>query len=382
MDIYSRKSRWKFYLLLAGLVILAISMVYTNYIANRLIEGERDKVKLFARALENIIKNPDLNAEMGLEDKIVTEQKDIPIILVDDAGNITDGKNFPEGTNLDQELEKIRESDIPPIEGTGYARYVYYKHTWLLTLLTYFPIIQFLLLGIFVAIGYMLFSSARRSEQNQVWVGMAKETAHQLGTPITAIVGWIEYLRATNSENEGNINVVNELEKDVERLNLIADRFSKIGSAPELTAINIFEELEKARDYMEKRAPRKVVFDFPKIDGNPELPVKVNSHLFQWVIENLLRNALDAMDGTGKISAKVEEEKDFISIDIGDTGKGIPASKLKTVFEPGFTTKKRGWGLGLSLAKRIIQSYHSGRIFVKQSVLNEGTTFTIKLPKA
>ncbi len=380
MDIYSRKSRWKFYLLLAGLVILTISMVYTNYIANRLIEGERNKVELYTKAIENFFKNPDLNAEFGLESEIMTDHK-IPVILVDDAGNINASENFPKDADLEKELEEIRESGTPPIEGSGYARYVYYKHTWLLTLLTYFPIIQVLLLTIFVLIGYMLFSSARRSEQNQVWVGMAKETAHQLGTPITAIVGWIEYLRSTNSENEANMNVVNELEKDVERLNLIADRFSKIGSAPELTPINIFDELEKAHDYMAKRAPRKVVFDFPKAEETYELPVKVNSHLFQWVIENLLRNALDAMDGTGQISAKVVEEKDFVSIDITDTGKGIPPSKLKTVFEPGFTTKKRGWGLGLSLAKRIIKSYHSGRIFVKKSVLNEGTTFTIKLPK-
>ena len=192
-------------------------------------------------------------------------------------------------------------------------------------------------------------------------------------------MAWIEHLKMMADDNEAIKEVVFELGNDVKRLDLVADRFSKIGSAPDLEKVNIYEELEECRVYMEKRAPRKVIFKFPGI-VTPPLYAKINPHLFDWVVENLLRNALDAMEGTGEIKTEIYEEKGFVIIDISDTGKGIPSSKLKTVFQPGYTTKKRGWGLGLSLAKRIIETYHSGRIFVKKSVINEGTTFTIKLP--
>ena len=380
MDIYTQKSRWKLYLALTALAILAISSVYTNYIADRLAEGERDKVELYANAMKSILaEDEDVERDVTFEQQVLSSIKDIPVILVNEAGKIYTSQNFPEGADLEAELAEIKANGLPPLEGSGYGRYIYYKHTRLLTLLTYFPILQVLLLLLFVTIGYILFSSARKSEQNQVWVGMAKETAHQLGTPITAIIGWIEHLRALREDDEEVHEVLHELSNDVSRLDLIADRFSKIGSAPELVKVNVYEELEECKKYMQRRASRKIVFDFPKVEKN--LDVSVNSHLFAWVIENLLRNALDAMEGKGKISAVVYEEKGFVNIDVSDTGKGIPASKFKTVFQPGFTTKKRGWGLGLSLAKRIIESYHSGKIFVKKSGVNEGTTFTIKLPK-
>lgn len=380
MDIYTQKSRWKLYLALTALAILAISSVYTNYIADRLAEGERDKVSLYANAMKSLLaEDEDVERDVTFEQQVLSSIKDIPVILVNERGDIYTSQNFPEGADLEAELEKIKANGLPPLEGSGYARYIYYKHTRLLTLLTYFPILQVLLLLIFVTIGYILFSSARKSEQNQVWVGMAKETAHQLGTPITAIIGWIEHLRALREDDEEVHEVLDELTNDVSRLDLIADRFSKIGSAPELVKVNVYEELEQCRQYMQRRASRKIIFDFPKVEKT--LDVNINTHLFAWVIENLLRNALDAMEGKGKISAKVYEEKGFVNIDVSDTGKGIPTSKFKTVFQPGFTTKKRGWGLGLSLAKRIIESYHSGKIFVKKSGVNEGTTFTIKLPK-
>jgi signal transduction histidine kinase len=209
---------------------------------------------------------------------------------------------------------------------------------------------------------------------------MAKETAHQLGTPTSAIVGWIEHLRLIREEDEEVQEVIGELENDVHRLGLIADRFSKIGSSPELQPIDIYDELEKSRVYMEKRAPRKVSFDFPGIAQAPLL-VYINPPLFDWVVENLLRNALDAMEGKGKLTAEIYHDQDNVYVDISDTGKGIPANKFKTVFQPGYTTKKRGWGLGLSLAKRIIEEYHSGKIFVKRSEEGHGATFTIQLPK-
>ena len=378
MDIYTKKSRWKLYLILVALVILGISSVYTSYIADRLADGERYNVDLYAEAMGTILNSEDLNQDFTFQSQIISNTN-IPIIVVDEAGKISQSNNFSEGADLEAELAKMKKNGFPPLEATGYSRYIYYKHTRLLTLLTYFPIIQVLLLLIFVSIGYILFSSARRAEQDQVWVGMAKETAHQLGTPITAIVGWIEHLKVMKPDEPDVLEVLDELNNDVSRLDLIADRFSKIGSAPDLVSVNIYDELDNCRQYMQRRASRKTEFKFPE-SSNP-LNVKINAHLFAWVIENLIRNALDAMGGKGTISAVVTEEKDFVSIDLSDTGHGIPSSKHKTVFQPGFTTKKRGWGLGLSLAKRIIESYHSGKIFVKKSGVNEGTTFTIKLPK-
>ncbi len=384
MDIYTRKSRWKIYLAIAGLVILLISLLYSNYLAKNLADGERKEAQLLAQALESLSSTTDLERDITFQLEIIKANHNIPAIVVNTRGKIDHAINFGEEKDqnipfLEKELLKIKESGPDPIEiPDNYT--IYFKQSRILTLLTYFPIIQFFLLGTFILIGYFLFSSARRSEQNQVWAGMAKETAHQLGTPISAIVGWIEHLRVTKEEDEEVQDVLLELDKDVGRLDLIADRFSKIGSAPELEKSNIYEHLEEIRAYMQSRASRKMVFDFPGLD-HPPLYIKANAHLFAWVLENLMRNALDATDGKGTIAAKVFEEKGFVNIEMSDTGKGIPVKKFKTVFQPGFTTKKRGWGLGLSLAKRIIESYHSGKIFVKSSVLNQGTTFTIKLPK-
>jgi len=379
MELYAKKSRWKLYLFLVAMVILAISTLYTNHIATKLAQGERDKADLWAKTMEEMQDvTADMDEDLTLELEL-TRNPEMPIIMVNEKGKISEAINFSDDADLDAELKKMKNSGILPIEGTGYARFTYYKHSPTLTLLTYFPIIQILFFSVFAGIGYLLFSSARRSEQNQVWVGMAKETAHQLGTPISGIIGWIDHLRVLKPEEEEVQEVLDELGNDVDRLNLIADRFSKIGSEPKLTSVNIYQELEACRSYMQRRASRKTVFDFPDI--NQELNARINPPLFAWVIENLLRNALDAMDGKGKITARVMEEDKFVSVEISDTGKGIPSNKHKTVFEPGFTTKKRGWGLGLSLAKRIIETYHSGRIFVKKSSIDEGTTFAIKLPK-
>nr|MBX2815056.1 HAMP domain-containing histidine kinase [Saprospiraceae bacterium] len=256
----------------------------------------------------------------------------------------------------------------------------YYKNSRILTLLTYFPVVMLGLLAAFITLGYVGFNASRRSEQNQVWVGMAKETAHQLGTPISAILAWIEHLKLEENSPE-KLEIIGELSRDVDRLDLIADRFSKIGSEPLLEQKDIFAQLRETEHYMQRRAPRKVEFDFPDTNEEP-IPVLINSHLFSWVLENLIRNALDAMEGKGRITAEVIDDGQQVGIELSDTGKGIPASKQKTVFQPGYTTKKRGWGLGLSLAKRIIENYHKGKIFVKKSEPNVGTTFSIRLPKA
>lgn len=389
MDIYSKKSRWKVYLAVSGAIIVLASLFYTNHLASQLSREERTKIEIWveaikdqARGLSGIDPACIQCVDDGLIALVAQSNKTIPAMLVSGEDNIDSQINFgsDDPDFLAKELEKIKRNGNPPImvEDLGVA--LYYKESTLLTQLRYYPFIQLLLIAAFILFGYISFSSARRAEQNRVWVGMAKETAHQLGTPITAIVAWLEHLRMIREEDEEVQEVVEELHNDVNRLNLIADRFSKIGSEPELQAVNIYTVLDECRAYMQRRAPRKVSFQFPGVE-HPTKTVYINAHLFNWVVENLLRNALDAMGGKGSISAKVHEELDWITIDIHDTGKGIPPSKFKTVFEPGYTTKKRGWGLGLSLAKRIIKEYHSGRIFVKDSIEGKGTTFTIKLPK-
>lgn len=384
MEIYQQKSNWKIYLIFMAVVILSVSLVYTTIVANKLKEGERQKVEQWILAIENI-NDANYEGDLTLQQKITEANTTMPLILVEDSGVIQMGLNYGEDKELDfaflqKQLDRIKKEGYSPVSA-GEGNVVYYEDSTTLKMLTYFPFIQLALIGAFIAFGYFSFSSARRSEQNQVWVGMAKETAHQLGTPITAIVAWIEHLRMIHEGNEETAEVLDELNNDVSRLNLIADRFSKIGAIPELKKTDVFEELENMKNYMQRRAPRKMVFDFPTKEDGP-LYAQLNAPLFNWVTENLLRNALDAMGGEGKISAVVTEEKDFINIDISDTGKGIPSNKLKTVFKPGYSTKTRGWGLGLSLAKRIIESYHSGKIFVKNSQIDKGTTFTIKLPKS
>lgn len=391
MDIYKRKSRWKLYLAVAGFVIVAISMFYTKYLSDKLAEEEMKKVEQLKTAYDMLsysLDETDSQCDFTFQYSFFESNTSVPILLVGPDGEVQMGKNYGENrdTNmvfLQGKLEEFRAAGQEPkiISSPIGDIYLYFEHSLILKLLNYYPFIQLVLIGAFIAFGYLGFSTARRAEQNRVWAGMAKETAHQLGTPISGIIAWIEHLRAIREEDEEVNEILNELGNDVKRLDLIADRFSKIGSAPELTPVNIYEELEACRAYMQRRAPRKVIFDFPDPAENEPLEVRINSHLFDWVIENLLRNALDAMEGTGKISAEVYEDDSYVYLDLSDTGKGIPTSKFKTVFQPGYTTKKRGWGLGLSLTKRIIDDYHSGKIFVKKSVLNEGTTFTIQLPK-
>ena len=387
MDHNTQRSYWKIYLAIAGLVILLISLIYTGYLAERLRQGERNKALLLFDAYQTF-QNAEPEADLTLQLSIFESNNDIPIIVADEAGKVKFGKNF--GVDLDtniiflqERLLKIKKKGPEPtvITDSGVKQYLYYQNSRLHELLTYFPFVQLLLLGAFVAIGYISVNNARRAEQNRVWVGMAKETAHQLGTPISAIIGWIEHLRDSPNTDTEELEVLKEMQNDVDRLDLIADRFSKIGSAPALSPVDIYTQMREITTYIRRRASRKIIFIEPKED-TPPLIVGINPPLFNWVIENIMRNALDALEeGTGTIAWNVHSFDDHIEIDISDTGKGIPPSKVKVVFEPGFTTKARGWGLGLSLAKRIIENYHKGKIFVKHSKLNEGTTFAIHLPK-
>lgn len=354
-----------------------------------LAETERTKAENWALAqkqINSVDSSDDLSnqpTDLTLQLEVLKTNTTIPVIIVNNSGGIDGAVNFGEALDIDEnflkrEVKKLQENDFKPIIGDGYS--LYYKESKVLRQLRFFPLIQFILIAAFVGFGYISFSTARRSEQNRVWVGMAKETAHQLGTPISAIIGWIEHLKTIINEGDEAHEVLEELRRDVRRLELVADRFSKIGSTPVLESVNIYEELEQCRAYMQARAPRKVSFHFPAPAHSPVF-VNLNPPLFEWVVENLLRNAIDAMDGKGNISADIYKDGDSVAIDISDTGKGIPNGKFKAVFQPGYTTKKRGWGLGLSLAKRIIEEYHSGKIFVKRSEEGKGTTFTIRFPK-
>lgn len=388
MDIYQRKSRQKWYLALLGLGIVIFSILYTNYMAKQLAIVEQNNTRFFAIAQEDL-SDTDLEddeyCEYYLHAEILNSNTTIPVIIANEQGGIDWGANWgseERDTNtayLQKQLISLQEAGAVPIQGYGGTE-LYFSESKVLKQLRYFPLVQFLLIGSFIIFGYIGLNSARRSEQNRVWVGMAKETAHQLGTPISAIVAWIEHLKLLRADDEETMEIAQELRNDVKRLELVADRFSKIGSTPKLDPMNIYDELNKCKDYMERRASRKVSFHFPDPEIN-EQTVHINPPLFEWVVENLLRNALDAMGSKGEISAEVYDDSQYVFVDITDSGKGIPANNHKRVFQPGFTTKKRGWGLGLSLTKRIIEEYHGGKIFIKRSEEGKGTTFTISLPK-
>ena len=397
MDLYTRKSYWKWYLAAGAVLIIIVSMIYTKYLADQLIEREEQQAKLWAEA-QRALNKVELDTfqffhcDLTMPVKVLELNNTIPVILVNNSGQIEDALNVPgsEGRTIDtvrvrQELERMFREGIDSVDASippDIYKKVYFARSKLLGQLWWYPIVQFGLIAAFIAFGYIGFSTARRSEQNQVWLGMAKETAHQLGTPITAILGWIETLKAVNEERPDNQEMLDELRNDVTRLELVADRFSKIGATPELRTVNLYEELELCRVYMQRRSPRKVSFDFPEPNEYPPLLVDLNTPLFDWVIENLLRNAIDAMEGgVGKLSAIVSEEGRYACIEVSDTGKGIPSGKFKTIFKPGYSTKTRGWGLGLSLAKRIIEQYHGGKIYVKRSEIGKGTTFLVKVPK-
>jgi len=316
--------------------------------------------------------------------EVVSNSASVPVIVTDslrqknfEFGNL-DTIRMKDSVYLQRTIEDmVAENDPIVIDLVGHGKkYIYYKDSVLLTQLVYYPYIQFSVIGLFFLIAYFLFSTARRSEQNQVWVGMSKETAHQLGTPLSSLIAWLELLR----QKESRAETIDEIEKDVNRLQSITDRFSKIGSTPKLESAKIFEVVSSGINYIRNRASKKVKFTI-KEPGNQNLSVPLNEVLFAWVIENLCKNALDAMGGSGEISVDLNEDEKFVHIDFSDTGKGIPKSNHKTIFNPGVTSKKRGWGLGLSLSRRIIKDYHKGKIFVLHSSPDKGTTIRISLRK-
>jgi hypothetical protein len=367
-------------------IIIGIgSLLYTNKLVKEVSEEEHIKVERWADAIRIIATSNNLNSEIThFLEQISVTNKTVPIIITGDNGQIYVDKNIEYNENnrervLARELEKMKDRQEPIVIdlGEGVKQYLYYRESSLLVKLRYYPIFQLLVIMLFIIVAYIAFSSARNAEQNLVWIGMAKETAHQLGTPISSLLAWVEILKEKNTDGE----IITELEKDTNRLEKITERFSKIGSAPELFPENIYSVLINSISYLKTRVSKKVEFNYA-FNESMELFVPLSSSLFSWVIENLVRNSIDAFENNkGIISFAVFEKGNDVIIDISDNGKGIAKSKFKTIFQPGFTTKKRGWGLGLSLSKRIIEIYHNGKIFLKSSEPNEATTFRIILKR-
>jgi two-component system, sporulation sensor kinase D len=367
-------------IILISFIIVSLILWNTYSFFIKFKQEEREKMEQFAFALERVGNTPNLDADMNLELKVL-ENNDIPCILTSTNGTIGEVHNLDEKRTSDpfylQEQLAIMKRQNSPIEINylGRKEFIYYRDSDLLQKLTYYPIALILILGLFLGVIYLFFNSSKIADQNKLWTGMAKETAHQIGTPLSSLLGWVTILKSENINEE----YVAEIEKDVDRLSIIANRFSKIGSAPNLKESNVVEITSNIFNYLKSRSSKQVEFSFQT--SKEEISVNLNTELYGWVIENLIKNAIDAMQGKGAIAVDIKENDYQTIILISDTGKGIPKSKFTQIFKPGFTTKKRGWGLGLSLSKRIIEDYHKGKIFVKKSELNKGTTSEIQLNK-
>lgn len=378
MNIYRNKSLGKVFLFLFAILIGVGSLIYTQSLVHSLKDEERKKVEMWAEATR-LINEADSTQDLEFLLSIIEDNNTVPVILTDSHDNIIAARNFGEKRINDPgflplKLEEMK-NDREPILidlGGGFFNRIYYKDSTILTKLIYYPYVQVGIIIMFILVSYLALSSSRKAQQNQVWVGMSKETAHQLGTPTSSLSGWIEILQNKYPENP----VTKELALDVERLEKVTERFSRIGSKPSLVNEDIIKLIMHSVDYLRSRSSSKVVF---RLDFNPdaEVIVPVNAALFEWVIENVAKNAIDAMEGKGKITFKVAEAEKSTIIDISDTGKGIPKSAFKKIFNPGFTTKQRGWGLGLSLARRIIEEYHNGKIFVRNSEIGKGSCIRI-----
>jgi K+-sensing histidine kinase KdpD len=371
-------------ILLAFAFLISIgTFIYTKTLVNKLKQEEHRKVELWAQATHRLAESGNTTGkELAFTFDVVENNHTVPIIVTDQNDSILYDRNLEiaDGPGKQEELRQIlmnMKKQYPPIVipiSSHKKNLVYYSNSNLLNKLRYYPLLQLLILTLFTLVAYVAFSASRVSEQNRVWVGMAKETAHQLGTPISSLMAWVELLRMQNVDE----SIVTEIAKDTERLNRITERFSKIGSAPELVETNVVSVLANTIEYLEKRNPKRILFTS---NFNPfqEIMIPLNVSLFSWVIENLCKNAIDAIEGKGEINVSLYVAPEELYIDVSDSGKGIPKSSFREVFRPGYTTKKRGWGLGLSLAKRIIENYHNGHISVKHSEINKGTTFRIVL---
>ena len=378
-DVYTGKQWWKAALIAFGVVIGIVSLFYTETFLKELRAEEERKIVLWAKAVEAVFLSED-DSNLAFYSQIIQDNKTIPVILVNDADEIIAHRNLdvPESNPvryLNRKLEEFKESgqvlENPYLDGK--TNYLYYKGSSLLTKLRLYPLLLLGVISIYMLISYMAFSNARRSEQNKVWTGMAKETAHQIGTPLSAMLGWVAYLKDKYPQEEA----FGEMERDVNRLTAITERFSKIGSQPELTHTALTNTIENSLDYLVNRLGKNVTFTS---NIASDLQAQHNPQLISWVLENLITNATDALEGKGEIEVEARLNGTDIFIFVKDSGKGIPSNIQRSIFKPGYSTKSRGWGLGLSLAKRIVDEYHNGSISLVDSQLNQGSTFKITLP--
>jgi len=389
---------FKIFLLVIALAIAGGTLYYTQKLVTKLQERERNILELYASGLEYIANSDNPNADYTFLFDNIIKPIDFPLIISDRDNKInperieqknikfdstlskSDLKSFLE--NYINEIDKIHEPISVTYADTIILQKIHYGDSELITQLKYYPYLQIVIAALFIIIGYIGFSQIKRSEQSNIWVGMAKETAHQFGTPISSLMGWIEMMRINYQKPDAILDITEEISSDVEKLNKITYRFSKIGSKPEIKNHIVFHEAKKVTEYFNRRLPQTGKTIELTVNGNDKCCAKMNSELFEWVLENLIKNALDAIENKkGKISIDIIEGKKNIEIEVSDNGKGIDLRRRKDVFRPGYSTKKRGWGLGLSLSKRIVEGYHGGKIFVKNSTATEGTTFKILLKK-
>jgi len=392
LDIYSSGSKMKWSALSVGFLISIGSIFYTNSLVTELKERESKTIDLYAKSLEYVLNETNNDNLTFINQEIIVPNNTIPVIYTDANKNVLSERNInykaqSTETKISKILEKeiaLMEAEHPPIvielkdqNGEIYDyNYVFYKNSRLLSQLRYYPYVQLSVIAVFAFLAYLAFSFSKKAEQNRVWIGMAKETAHQLGTPLSSLMAWLEYFR--QDPNLNKTGLVEELDKDVKRLEMITARFSSIGSVPVLTNDNILDILNETVSYLRTRLSTKVNIEITSVIS--ETYAMINKPLFEWVIENILKNAVDAMSGVGEIHIRViKANEGKVFIDISDTGKGISKPNINQVFQPGFTTKKRGWGLGLALSKRIIENYHKGRLYIKSSEIDKGTTFRIIL---
>ena len=385
LNNYEIKGIIKVALLFFAFLIGFSSLWFTNNLVKKLASQERDKIATWANATRQIASS-DGDNDINFIYEIIQGNTTIPVILTDEKGEVIGSRNLDSTYNIvtDRKIEKKIEdmkAQNEPIEvllEDGKKNIIYYENSMLLSQLKVYPYFQLGVIGLFLVMSYFAFSYSRTSEQNKVWAGMSKETAHQLGTPISSLIGWVDYLK--ESENNVPQKVLDEIDHDMQRLSLITERFSKIGSEPTLVSYNLYDVLEESVSYINNRTSIKVDISLKNEELFKKVSVNVNKPLFAWVVENLCKNAVDAMDGEGQIYFEIDQIlANSVVFDVVDNGKGIAANKFKTIFKPGYTTKKRGWGLGLSLVKRIIENYHNGKIYVKSSDLGKGTRFRIEL---
>lgn len=381
MNFSDERNLARWFIVIASLLIVGLILWNTSIFFERLKEDEREKMEIWAAANAFLDKATD-DTDIDLTLQILNNNTTIPTIWVDEKGNIIDGLNIAEEVRASEEklqayLKNIKDQNEPieMVLGRNQVHKIYYGDSPLLTKIKYYPIGLLLIIFLFIGVVYFFYTTTKSSEQNKLWAGMAKETAHQIGTPLSSLIGWTEILKEENIDK----SYITEMEKDVDRLRTITERFSKIGSEPILSRTELVLATKESYTYIKSRSSNLIEFQI----NTPHSPIYVNlnSSLYSWTIENLVKNAIDAMRGKGKLTIEIKQDLNWVYLYITDTGKGIPKSKFNQVFEPGYTSKKRGWGLGLSLAKRIIEEYHKGRIKVYHSEINKGTTFQIALRK-